>query len=142
MLKNTLFLLGSVLILAGFAQSAMAMNSNIVMTQPILVDTSGQKVSSFHTGQQIGIESTLTNNGKSDQKITYLVQILDSKGNTNFLEGSSLLGNGLPSNQTITASRVWTPTSTGQYTVEIFVWSSLTSAIPLTDVLHTQITVT
>jgi hypothetical protein len=128
--------------LAGFAQSAMAMDSNISMTLPTLVDTYGQKVSSFHVDQQIGIESTLTNNGNSDQKVTYLVQVIGSNGETDFLQGSSLLGNGLPHNQTVTESQVWIPKSTGQYTIEIFVWSSLTSAVPLTDVLHTQVTVT
>ncbi len=142
LLKTTLFLLGAVLVLVGFAQSAMAMTSDITLTPPTLVSISGQKISNFQVGQQIGISSILTNNGKSDQKITYLVQVMDSKGSTDFLQGSSLLGNGLPNNQAITESQVWIPTSPGQYTIEIFVWSSLTSAIPLTDVLHTQITVT
>ena len=119
----------------------MAMTSDITLTPPTLVDTSGQKVSSFHAGQQIGIASTLTNNGKSDQKLTYLVQVMDGTGGTDFLQGSSLLGNGLPSGQTITESQVWIPKNSGQYTVEVFVWSSLTSAVPLTDVLHTTITV-
>ena len=120
----------------------MAMDSNIAMTPPTLVDTYGKQVSSFHVGQQIGIASTITNSGTSDQKITYLVQVIGSNGETDFLQGSSLLGSGLPSNQTVTESQVWIPKTTGQYTVEIFVWSSLTSAVPLTDVLHTQVTVT
>jgi hypothetical protein len=141
LVKTSLFLLGSV-ILIGFAQSAMAMNSDISLTPPKMVDVSGQPVSSFHVGQQIGVESALTNNGQTDQKLTYLVQVIDSNGGTDFLQGSSLLGNGLPSNQTITESQVWIPKSTGQYTIEVFVWSSLTSAIPLTDVLHAQVTVT
>lgn len=103
-----------------------------------MVDTSGQKISDFHADQQIGVESTLTNNGKSEQKFTYLVQVMDSNGGTDFLEGFS--ASMLP-NQSFTASQVWIPKTTGQYTVEVFVWDSLSSAIPLTDVLHTQITV-
>ncbi len=125
----------------GFGHSAMAMTSDITLSQPTLVNTFGQQISSFHVGQQIGIASTITNNGESDKKLTYLVQVVDSNGGTDFLEGSSLLGNGLSSNQTITESQAWIPKSSGQYTAEIFVWSSLTSAIPLTDVLHTTITV-
>ncbi len=119
----------------------MAFNSDIALTNPILVDTSGQKISSLHDGQQIGIESTITNNGASDQKLTYLVQVMDSNGGTDFLEGSSLLGNGLPHGQSVTESQVWIPKHSGQYNVEVFVWSSLSSAVPLTDVLHTTITV-
>jgi hypothetical protein len=139
LLKNTLFLLGSVLILAGFAQSAMAMNGDVSMTQPVMVDTSGQKVSTFHAGQQIGIESTLTNNGQSEQKFAYMVQVLGSNGETQYFESTSAAM--LPS-QAFTTSQVWIPKSTGQYTVEVFVWSSLSSAIPLTSVSQIPITVT
>jgi hypothetical protein len=53
-LKTSLFLVGSV-ILFGFIQSAMAMTSDVTLTAPSMVDTSGQKVSSFHAGQQIGV---------------------------------------------------------------------------------------
>ncbi len=125
----------------GFGHSAMAMASGITLTPPALVDISGQPISSFQVGQEIGVSSTLTNHGTSDEKLTYLVQVMDSNGGTDFLQGSSLLGNGLPSNQTVTESQVWIPKTSGQYTVEVFVWSSLTSAVPLTDVLHTTITV-
>jgi hypothetical protein len=136
-LKTSLFLLGSIL-LFGFAQSALAINSDITLTSPSLVDTSEQKISDFHTGQQIGVESTLANNGKSEQKFTYLVQVMDRNGGTDFLEGLS--ASMLP-NQSFTASQVWIPKTPGQYTVEVFVWNSLSSAIPLTDILHTQIMV-
>lgn len=139
MLKTRLFLLGSIL-LFGFTQSALAINSDITLTPPSLVDTSGQKISNFHIGQQIGVESTLTNNGNSDQKFTYLVQVIDNNGGTDFLEGSSV--NHFSPNQSFTASQVWIPKNPGQYTIEVFVWSSLSSAIPLTDVLHTKITIT
>jgi hypothetical protein len=130
-LKTSLFLLGTVLLLFGFAQSAMAMNSNVAMTQPILVDTSGQKITSFHAGQQIGIESTLTNNGKFEQKFAYMVQVLGSNSETEYFESTS--ASMLP-NQSFTTSQIWIPKNTGQYTIEVFVWNSLSSAIPLTDV--------
>jgi hypothetical protein len=131
LLKTSLFLLGTVLLLFGFAQSAMAMNSNVAMTQPILVDTSGQKITSFHAGQQIGIESTLTNNGKFEQKFAYMVQVLGSNSETEYFESTS--ASMLP-NQSFTTSQIWIPKNTGQYTIEVFVWNSLSSAIPLTDV--------
>ncbi|MDR3782398.1 MAG: hypothetical protein P4K92_03710 [Candidatus Nitrosotalea sp.] len=137
-MKTSLFLLGSVLILFGFAQSAMAMNSNISMTQPTMVDTSGQKITSFHAGQQIGVESTLTNNGQSEQKFAYMVQVLGSNGETEYFESTS--ASMLP-NQAFTTSQVWIPKNAGQYIVEVFVWNSLSSAIPLTDVSQIPVTV-
>jgi len=124
--------------LFGFAQSAMAMNSNVSMTQPIMVDTSGQKITSFHAGQQIGVESTLTNNGQSEQKFAYMVQVLGSNGETEYFESTS--ASMLP-NQAFTTSQVWIPKNTGQYIVEVFVWNSLSSAIPLTDVSQIPVTV-
>ncbi len=137
-MKTSLFLLGFVL-LFGFTQSSLAINSGITLTPPSLVDTSGHTISNFQVGQQIGVESTLTNNGNSNQKFTYLVQVMDSNGGTDFLEGFS--ASMLP-NQSFNASQVWIPKNTGQYTIEVFVWDSLSSAIPLTNVLHTTITVT
>ena len=136
MLK-TLFLLSSIIIL-GFAQSALAMTSNVTLTTPVMVDTSGQKISDFHVGSQIGVQSILTNHGKSEQKFSYVVQVLDKNGATDFLEvfSASML-----TNQSFTASQVWIPKTTGQYTIQVFVWDSLSSAIPLTDVLNTQMTV-
>ena len=58
----------------------------------------------------------------------------------NILEGTSV--NQFLPNQSFNASQVWIPKTAGQYSIEIFVWDSLTSAIPLTDVLHTTIIVT
>lgn len=132
-----LFLLSSLIIL-GFVQSALAMTSDVTLTAPIMVDTFGQKISDFHVGSKIGVQSTLTNHGKSEQKFSYAVQVLDSKGTTDFLEFSS--ASMLPS-QSLTASQAWIPKTTGQYTIQVFVWDSLPSAIPLTDVLNTHITV-
>jgi hypothetical protein len=137
LLKTSLFLVGSIL-LFGFIQSSLAFTSDITLTSPITVNVSGQKISDFHVGQQIGIESTLTNNGKSEQNFTYLVQVVGSNGKTDFLEGFS--ASMLP-NQSFTASQVWIPKDMGQYAVQVFVWDSLSSAIPLTDVLDTSIKV-
>lgn len=132
------FVLLSAIIFLGVAQSAFAMTSNIALTPPTLVDSSGHTLSTFQVDQQIGVESKLTNNGNAEQKFTYLVQVMDSTGKTDFLQGFSA---SLHPNQSFTVSQVWVPHQTGQYTIEVFVWNSLSSAIPLTDVLHTQVTV-
>ena len=126
------------MILFGFAQSAMAMNSTVEMTSPYLVDTSGQKITSFHTGQQIGVESTLTNNGQTEQKFAYMVQVKGGNGETEYFESTS--ASMLP-NQAFTTSQVWIPKNAGQYVVEVFVWDSLSSAIPLTDVSKISVNV-
>ncbi len=138
LLKTSLFLLGTV-ILFGFTQSALATDGGITLTPPSMVDPFGHAVSSFQVGQEIGVESTLTNHGTSNQKFTYLVQVMDSSGGTDFLQGMSA---SMLSNQSFNASQVWIPKNGGQYTIEVFVWDSLSSAIPLTGVLSTTINVT
>ncbi len=135
---KTILVLLSTILLFGFVNSSLATSSNVSITSPILVDTSGQKITTFNVGQQIGVESTITNNGKSEQKFTYLVQVIDSSGGTNYLEGFS--ASMLP-NQSFSASQVWIPKNPGDYTIQVFVWDGLSSGIPLTDVLHTNITV-
>jgi hypothetical protein len=103
-----------------------------------MVDTVGKPLNDFHVGQQIGVESTLTNNGSSEQKFAYMVQVLDNSGATEHFESFSA---SMLSQQSFTASQVWIPKNPGQYTVQVFVWDSLSSGIPLTDVLQKQITI-
>ena len=137
LLKTTLFLLSSIIVF-GFAQSALAMTSDVALTGPSMVNTSGQKISDFHVGTQIGVQSLLTNHGTSNKNFTYVVQVLDSNGRTDKIDYFSF---SILPNQSWNASQVWVPKTTGQYTIQVFVWTSLTSAIPLTDTLSKQITV-
>lgn len=112
--------------------------SGISITSPVMVDTMGKPINDFHVGQQIGVESTLTNNGNSEQKFAYMVQVLDSNGASEHFESFSA---SMLSQQSFTASQVWIPKNPGQYTIQVFVWDSLSSGIPLTDVLQKQITI-
>jgi hypothetical protein len=111
---------------------------DITLTSPAMVSTTGQSLTSLHVGQQIGVQSILTNHAQSEQKFTYLVQVLNSKGGTEYLEGFSA---SMVSNQTFTAAQVWIPKNPGTYTVQVFVWDSLASAIPLTNIIQTQISI-
>ncbi|MBI3640469.1 MAG: hypothetical protein HY223_09190 [Thaumarchaeota archaeon] len=111
---------------------------DITLTAPKMVNTTGQELTSFQVGQQIGIESTLTNHATSEQKFTYLIQVMNKDSATEYLEGFSA---SMVSNQSFTASQVWIPKEQGQYTIQVYVWDSLTSGIPLTHVLQTQIAV-
>ena len=118
--------------------NALGSFGDITLTSPKMVNTFGQQLTSFQVGQQIGVESTLTNHAASGQKFTYVVQVLNKDGGVVFLGQFSA---SLLSNQSFTVSEVWVPNTPGQYTVQVFVWDSLTSAIPLTNVLQTPITV-
>jgi len=118
--------------------NALGAFGDITLTAPKMVNTTGQELTSFQVDQQIGIESTLTNHATSEQKFTYLVQVMNKDSATQYLEGFSA---SMVSNQSFTASQVWIPKEPGQYSIQVYVWDSLTSGIPLTHVLQTQITV-
>ena len=112
--------------------------SDITISSPVTVDTTGHGISGYGVGQEIGIQSVLANHGTQNQKFSYIVQVMDSNGITDFFgaTSASMLGN-----QSFTATQVWIPKGTGTYTLQVYVWDSLASAIPLTDVLQKQITV-
>jgi len=135
---NPLFIFLALFPLLGTLQIANGSYGDITLTSPIMVDTSGHALTSLHVNQQIGVESTLTNHGKTQQKFTYLVQVLNSRGGSEYLEGFSA---SMVTNQSFIASQVWIPKTSGQYTIQVFVWDGLASAIPLTDVIQTQINV-
>ena len=125
-------------LLISIVPNALGAFGDITLTAPKMVNTSGQELTSFQVGQQIGVESVLTNHAYVEQKFTYIVQVIDKYGATEFLEGFSA---SMVSNQSFTASQVWIPKEPGQYTIQVFVWDSLKSDIPLTNVLQTQISV-
>jgi len=118
--------------------NAIGAFGDITLTSPKMVNTFGQQLNSFQTGQQIGVESALTNHAASEQKFTYVVQVLNKDGGVVFLGQFSA---SMLSNQSFTVSEVWVPNMPGQYDVQVFVWDSLASAVPLTNVLQTQVTV-
>ncbi|MGI0082081.1 MAG: hypothetical protein ACREAF_03515 [Nitrosopumilaceae archaeon] len=125
----------SVVILAPHAHASFG---DITLTPPKAVSLNGQELASIQVNEPVGFSSTLTNRGTSEQKFTYLVQILNKDGGTEYLEGLS--ASMLP-NQSFTASQSWIPHEYGEYTVQIFVWESLASAIPLTNIIQTEIIV-
>jgi len=125
-------------LMLGTLQMANASYSDITLTNPVMVTPTGQPLDSLHVGQEIAVQSMLTNHSTSEQHYTYLVQVLNNKGETEYLEGTSA---SMVANQTFTEAQVWIPKDPGTYTVQVFVWQSLASAIPLTSVIQTAITV-
>ena len=123
---------------AGFGGIAHATFDDISLTSPKMVSLTGYELTSLHVGQQIGVESIITNYATSQKKFTYMVQVLNNKGQVEYFEGLS--ASILP-NQSFTVSQSWIPKESGQYTVQTFVWDSLLFPIPMTKVVQTQIIV-
>jgi hypothetical protein len=82
---------------------------------------------------QVQIAADLTNNQNRVQPFAYLVQIQNGDGVTVSL---SWITGALEPGQFMNPSQSWTPTSTGKYTAQIFVWESVDNpdalSVPLT----------
>jgi hypothetical protein len=98
----------------------------------------GNMLNKVTLNQQVQIASDLTNKQNKDQPFAYLVQIQDSNGITISL---SWITGSLSQNQSLTLSQSWTPTVTGTYTAQIFVWQSITEPDALSPPLTLQIPV-
>lgn len=105
---------------------------------PTLATASGQPVTSVSTGQQVVIRSTVQNNEAGPRAITSLVEVRDSDGITTMLGWSE---NTLPGNGQLGVGISWLPDQRGTYEVRIFVVSSLTSPVVLSEVIKTTVTV-
>ncbi len=82
---------------------------------------------------QVQIAADLTNNQNRAQPFAYLVQIQNEDGVTVSL---SWITGSLEPGQFMNPSQSWTPTNTGKYTAQIFVWESVDNpdalSVPLT----------
>jgi hypothetical protein len=100
-------------------------------SEPEFVDAQGMPVTVIRTGELIVIQSTITNAGPIDQNFAYLVQIQDDAGVV--VQLSFVLGT-LEPGESLTPGVSWIPDERGDYTVQVFVWESLTVPEALSEV--------
>jgi len=84
---------------------------------------------------QVQITADLTNNQKREQPFAYLVQIQNDEGVTISL---SWITGSLAQGQSMSPSQSWTPSETGTYNAQIFVWESVDNP----DALSAPLTIT
>jgi hypothetical protein len=78
---------------------------------------------SVRVGEPIQMQSIVTNNIDKKQKFTYILQVKDSAGATVSL---SWIDGYIVAKESINTLLSWTPAKEGTYTVQIFLWESLT----------------
>ncbi|TSA18688.1 MAG: hypothetical protein D4R72_01655 [Nitrosopumilales archaeon] len=107
-------------------------------SNPRIVDSFGNALTSVKVNQQIQVTADLTNGQDRDQPFAYLVQIQDGNGVTVSL---SWITGTLTGGQSLNPAQSWTPTASGTYTAQIFVWQSIDNPNALSQPLSTTITV-
>ncbi len=89
-------------------------------------------------GQNVVIESDITNGQPFKIAATFIVLIKDSNGFTEFL---SYREERISSNETFPMSKSWIPDTAGKYSVRVFLWDTIESAVPLTGVMEANVIV-
>jgi hypothetical protein len=116
-------------------------NQNVPMVSQStqISDESGRPIfQSPHVGQMINFKSMISSKYLQNHQISYIVQIKDSSNKVVFLQWSE---DNLASLSTTTEEIQWTTKSSGVYTVEVYLWDSMDSLVPLTDSSHYRIQV-
>jgi hypothetical protein len=88
--------------------------------------------------KQIQITADVTNGQDRNQPFAYIVQIKDKDGVA--IQLSWLTGTLTPG-QSLNPSQSWTPISSGSYTAEIYVWTSIDNPDALSPPLSMNISV-
>jgi hypothetical protein len=72
------------------------------------------------------------NNQEYEQDFVFIIQIKETDG---AIVSLSWIQGQLSPNQDFEISQSWNPTKSGNYSIETFVWSSLSDPVPLSDIL-------
>lgn len=103
-----------------------------------LIDQTGAPVSRPSEGMQILIQSDLRNNLQSDQQFVYIVQVKDSEGVTVMI---SWMSGTLPAGKQYAVAQSWLAEEKGIYSVDVFVWQSISNPVVLAPASKTTINV-
>ncbi len=104
-----------------------------------IVNSLGEEIRSPVVDQQLNLQTSLVNQVDKEISWAYIVQVINSDGvivDLNYATGS------LVKNQTLSAALSWTPNTSGNYKIEIFVWNNLRDIDPLAPMSSYTITVT
>ncbi len=112
--------------------------SNITPTERITIknnlitDSTGTEILSPKTSDQVQVVGAVKNNQDYEQGFVFIIQIKENDGavvSLSWIQGK------LSPNQELEAAQSWNPTKSGNYTIETFVWSSLSDPVPLSQTL-------
>ena len=101
-------------------------------------DGLGNPLESFSQNSQMQIVGTISNSHDFNQKFIYFFQVKNDK---NFVESLSWVQGEISPNQILDVSQSWTPSESGKYQIETFVWNSINHSIALSPAMSALITV-
>jgi hypothetical protein len=103
--------------------------SKVVAERVSFVDVTGTEKKSLGIGEQVLVQSTITNAQNAQQEFAFIVQVKDADG---VVVMFSWFQSALNSKQTVSVAQSWTPDTEGRFIVQAFVWKSVLDPVPLT----------
>ena len=113
------YLFGMILICLLLYTTAFAVSGGSIIEDVQLVS---QNEDNVIVDKQVMVVADLSNGQDRSQNFAYIVQIRDQN---NLVISLSWLTGSLTPGQTFSPALSWTPTVSGMYTIEIFVWESI-----------------
>ena len=111
-----------------FAQTELERTS---IVDPRLVNAFGAPISDkINVNQQIQISADITNHQTKSQNFVYLVQI---KNNAEIVVSLGWISGQLTPDQKLSPSLSWSPSESGEFIAEIFVWDGLKNHSALSE---------
>ncbi len=104
----------------------------ITIKNNVISDSSGELIFAPKANNQLQIVGAVHNNQEYEQDFVFIIQIKETDGT---IVSLSWIGGQLSANQDLVVSQSWSPTKSGNYSIETFVWSSLSEPVPLSDIL-------
>lgn len=110
-----------------------------ITASPIsIVDANGTEKPNANVGEQILIQTSLTNNQNRTQNFAYIVQVKDEDGVVRMI---SWIKSTLNAKQTATVAQSWMADERGRFALEVFVWEDVSNPVPLTDNVRSSVRV-
>ena len=104
------------------AKVGSPVNTDILISEPSLLDQNGMQVQSIKIGSLVMVQSSLTNSKAERHQFVYITLFKDTDGFTTQL---AFVTGTLEPFQSLKVGRSWVPDLAGKYTVEVLVWDSV-----------------
>lgn len=127
-----------IFLIAGTPAFSLSALDRVVSSNPKIVNVLGTEIDYLTVGNQYQITAKVSNAQDFEQDFVVIIQIKDPQ---NAVASISWVGGSLFPNQQLSSAISWTPNSSEQYKVQIFVWDSLKNADALSPILEFSVVV-
>ena len=119
------------------AMSLLVISMGTVFAEPVTTEVASEKKQHL-VDEQIMIVTDISNGQDVQQNFAYITQVTNDE---NVVISLSWLTGSLSPRQSFSPAQSWIPTESGLYTIQIFVWESITNPEALSPPLSMTVNV-